>query len=63
MIRAAIKNGDLSDDGNIGHLLTQLIKLKVCSKSEANAYKEAELARNYAIQVDDSRGGYFEGRE
>ncbi len=62
-IRAAIKNGDLSDDGDIGQLLTQAIKLKVCSKSEANAYKEAELARDYAIQVDDYPRGYFEGRE
>ena len=62
-IRSAIKAGDLIDDHDIDRLIKQAIKLKLCSRPEAKAFKEAELARREAIQVDDHPADYFSQKQ
>jgi len=58
-IRQALKDGDIEDTGDLGVLVKSAVKKKVCSKSEADAYLEAEAARDLAIQVDDFPADQF----
>lgn len=52
-IRAAIKQGQLPDNMALDALAAEAVNRRVCSQAEADAYVEAERARNLAIQVDE----------
>ncbi len=52
-IRAAIKQGLLPDGVALDALAAEAVNRRVCSQAEADAYVEAERARNLAIQVDE----------
>lgn len=52
-IRAAIKQGQLPDGVALDALAAEAVNRRVCSQAEADAYVEAERARNLAIQVDE----------
>ncbi len=52
-IRAAIKLGQLPGDLSLEALAAEAVNRKICSQADADAYIEAERARNLAIQVDE----------
>ena len=52
-IRAAIKQGQLAGDMPLEALAAEAVNRGVCSAADADAYVEAERARNLAIQVDE----------
>lgn len=52
-IRAAIKLGQLPGDLPLAALAAEAVNRKICSSADADAYIEAERARNLAIQVDE----------
>ena len=52
-IRAAIKQGKLPADMALDALAAAAVNQKICSPADAEAYVEAERARNLAIQVDE----------
>ncbi len=52
-IRAAIKQGQLAGDMPLEALAAEAVNRRVCSAADADAYVEAERARNLAIQVDE----------
>ncbi|MEX2469995.1 MAG: acyl-CoA dehydrogenase [Pseudohongiellaceae bacterium] len=62
-IKKAIKQGDIEPDMDIESQTKAALKLKLCSKAEADAYIEAEQARNEAIQVDDYPAELFQTHE
>jgi alkylation response protein AidB-like acyl-CoA dehydrogenase len=52
-IKAAVKEGRLQDSEDLQTLARAAIAAGVCSEVEADAFVQAEQARNRAIQVDD----------
>lgn len=52
-IRAAIKRGQLQSDISLEALAAEAVDRKICNPADAEAYIEAERARNLAIQVDE----------
>lgn len=62
-INKAVKKGDIEPDLDIERRTQSALKLELCTKAEADAYIEAEQARNEAIQVDDYPGEAVEKSE
>jgi acyl-CoA dehydrogenase len=58
-IRAAIKEGRLSDTHDIEILAREAVEQALCGQDEADAYLAAERARCRAIQVDDYSTEFF----
>ncbi|MES3009099.1 MAG: acyl-CoA dehydrogenase [Pseudomonadota bacterium] len=52
-IKTAIRQGELSGNTTSDALAAEAVNRKICSPAEAEAYVDAEQARNYAIQVDE----------
>lgn len=52
-IRVAIRQGQLPGDMPLDGVAAEAVLRKICSPADAQAYIEAECARNLAIQVDE----------
>lgn len=52
-IRKAIRSGEITEGLGVEEQAKAAVKLELCSKSEAQAFTAAELARSEAVQVDD----------
>ncbi|MDX1492002.1 MAG: acyl-CoA dehydrogenase [Pseudohongiellaceae bacterium] len=58
-IKAAIKQGQLTQTNDLESLIQQAVEAGVCSESEGADYIEAEAASSLAIQVDDHKHLFF----
>ncbi len=61
-IRAAIKQGNLAGNTSLEVLAEEAVSKKICNQAEAEAYVDAERARNRAIQVDEHTSLTFDAK-
>ncbi|MBL4820421.1 MAG: acyl-CoA dehydrogenase [Gammaproteobacteria bacterium] len=59
-IRLAVKLNRIPDTHDVEVQASAAVKASLCTQAEADAYMEAERARDKAIQVDDFPAAYFQ---